>query len=91
MLFTVPVVSRLMNPVPVFESRYRHGPGIPQPGTESSKDALIQTEPQRATAETEQSVEDPTTVDPKTQGITGTAYLGRPAKSEGSQNVWGQV
>ena len=43
-------------------------PGIPPPGTESGKDSLIQTEPQRATVETERSVEDPTTVDPESQG-----------------------
>ena len=55
-------------PGPGFRVKIPPRPGIPQPGTESSKDALIQTEPQRATAETEQSVEDPTTVDPKTQG-----------------------
>ena len=43
-------------------------PGIPLPGTESSKYLLIRTEPQRATAEAQRSVEDPTTVDPETQG-----------------------
>ena len=48
---------------------------VPQPGTESSEDSLIQTEPQRATAETEQSVEYPTTVDPETRGNHGDSIL----------------
>ena len=55
-------------PGPGFRVRIPPRPGIPQPGTESSKDSLIQTEPQRATAETEPRVEDPTTVEPETQG-----------------------
>ena len=50
-------------------------PGIPPLGTESGKDSLIQTEPQRATVETEPSVEDPTTVDPETQGNHGDSIL----------------
>ena len=50
-------------------------PGIQQPGTESSKDSLIQTEPQRATTESEPSVEDPTTVDPDTQRNHGDSIL----------------
>ena len=49
--------------------------GIPQPGTESSKDSLIQTEPQRAGTEAERSAEDSTTVDPATQGNHGDSIL----------------
>ena len=62
-------------PVPGLRVRIPPRPGIPQPGTESSKDSLIQTEPQRATAGTERSVEDPTTVDPETQGNHGDSIL----------------
>ena len=62
-------------PVPGHRVRIPPGPSIPQPGTESSKDSLIQTEPQRATAETEPSVEDPTTGDPETQGNHGDSIL----------------
>ena len=62
-------------PGPGLRVRIPPWPGIQQPGTESSKDSLIQTEPQRATAETEPSVEDPTTVDPETQGNHGDSIL----------------
>ena len=62
-------------PGPGLRVRIPRRPGIPQPGTESSKDSLIQTEPQRATAETERRVEDPTTVDPETQGNHGNSIL----------------
>ena len=62
-------------PGPGLRVRVPRRPGIPQPGTESGKDSLIQTEPQRATAETEPSVEDPTTVDPETQGNHGDSIL----------------
>ena len=50
-------------------------PGIPQPGTELSKDSLIQTEPQRATTGTESRVEDSTTVEPETLGNHGESIL----------------
>ena len=43
-------------------------PTIPLPGTESSQDLLIQTEPQRAVGETERIVENPITSNPETQG-----------------------
>ena len=43
-------------------------PTIPSPGTESSQDLLIQTEPQRAVGETERIVENPITGSPETQG-----------------------
>ena len=62
-------------PGPGLRVRIPPRPGIPQPGTKSSKDSLTQTEPQRATAETERSVEDPTTVDPETQGNHGHRIL----------------
>ena len=62
-------------PGPSLRVRIPRRPGIPQPGTESSKDSLIQTEPQRATAETERRVEDPATVDPETQGNHGNSIL----------------
>ena len=62
-------------PGPGLRVRIPPRPGIPQPGTESSKDSLIQTEPQRAVGETERSVEDPTTVDPETQGNHGDSIL----------------
>ena len=62
-------------PGPGFRVKVPPRPSIPQPGTESSKDSLIQTEPQRATAETEPRVEDPTTVDPETQGNHGDSIL----------------
>ena len=62
-------------PGPGLRVRIPPRPGIPQPGTESSKDSLIQTEPHKATAETERSVEDPTTVDPETQGNHGDSIL----------------
>ena len=50
-------------------------PGIPQPGTESSKDSLIQTEPQRAVTEADRNAEDSTTVAPETQGNHGDSIL----------------
>ena len=50
-------------------------PGIPPPGTESSKDLLIQTGPQRDAAEAERSVEDSTTVDTETRGNHGDNIL----------------
>ena len=50
-------------------------PGIPPPGTESSKDSLIKTEPRRSAAETERSVQDPAAVDPETQGNQGDSIL----------------
>ena len=50
-------------------------PGIPPPGTESSKDLLIQTGPQRAVAEADRSVEDPAAADPETQGNRGDNIL----------------
>ena len=62
-------------PVPGLRVRIPPRPGIPQPGTESNKESLIQTEPQRATTETEPSVEYPTTVDPETQGNHGDSIL----------------
>ena len=62
-------------PGPGLRVRIPPRPGIPQLGTESSKDSTIQTEPQGATAETERSVEDPTTVDPETQGNHGDSIL----------------
>ena len=62
-------------PGPGLRVRIPPRPGIPQLGTESSKDSIIQTEPQGATAETERSVEDPTTVDPETQGNHGDSIL----------------
>ena len=64
-------------PVPGLRVRIPPPLGIPQPGTESNKDSLIQTEPQRATTEIEPSVEDPTTVDPETQGNHGDRILRR--------------
>ena len=62
-------------PGPGLRVRVPRRPGIPQPGTESSKDSLIQTEPQRADGENLRSVEDPTTVDPETQGNHGDSIL----------------
>ena len=62
-------------PGPGLRVRIPPRPGIPQPGTESNKDSLVQTEPQRAPTETEPSVEDPTTVDPETQGNHGDSIL----------------
>ena len=50
-------------------------PGIPAPGTVSSQDLLIQTDPQRADGETERSVEDLTTSDPETEGNHGASIL----------------
>ena len=50
-------------------------PGIPQPGTESSKDSLIRTDPQRADGENQQGTGDPPTSDPETQGNHGDSIL----------------
>ena len=62
-------------PVPGLRVRIPPRPGIPQPGTEATKDSLIQTEPQRATTKSEPRVEDPTTVDPEAQGNHGDSIL----------------
>ena len=62
-------------PGPGFRVRIPPRPGIPQPGTESSKDSLIQTEPQRAIRETELGVEGPTTIDQETPGSHGNSIL----------------
>ena len=62
-------------PGPGFRVTIPTRPGIPRPGTESSKESLIQTEPQRATTRTEPRVEDPTTVGPQTQGNHGDSIL----------------
>ena len=50
-------------------------PGIPPPGTESSQDLLIQTDPQRADGETDRRVEDPTASDPEIEGNHGDSIL----------------
>ena len=50
-------------------------PGIPAPGTVSSQDLLIQTDPQRADGETDRSVEDHTTSDPETEVNHGDSIL----------------
>ena len=60
-------------PAPGLRVRIPPRSGIPQPGTETSEDSIIQTEPQGATAE--QSVADPTTVDPETEVNHGDSIL----------------
>ena len=50
-------------------------PIVPPPGSEPSKDLLIQTEPQGADGETERGVEDPTTSAPEAEGNHGDNIL----------------
>ena len=63
-------------PGPDLRVRIPPRPGIPQPGTESSKGPIIQTEPQRATTETERSVEDPTISYPETEDSHEDSIIG---------------
>ena len=62
-------------PGPGLRVRIPARPGIPRAGTESSNDALIQTEPQRADGETDRRVEDPTASDPEIEGNHGDSIL----------------
>ena len=58
-----------------FRVRIPPQPGIPPPGTESRDDLLIQTDPQRADGENQQSVGDPPTNAPETQGSHGDSIV----------------
>ena len=75
MLFNGAYSVEADEPSPGLRVRVPPRPGIPQPGAESGIDSLIQTEPHRAPAGTERSVEDSTTVDPETQAKHGNSIL----------------